>query len=161
MNSQVKNKSPLPDHSSMGQMSTISDTDFELYRDWIYKSAGIALAPSKKALVVGRLSGRLRELGVTSYRAYFEYLTKFGSQQVRKLEQQRVINLLTTNETYFFREEAHFAYIQDHLLTVWEKKQIRCWSAASSTGEEAYSLAMLLDSRYQGAWQIVGTDINS
>lgn len=161
MNLQVKHKSQQLGNSAMEQMSIISDADFELYRGWIYQSAGIALTPSKKALVVGRLSGRLRELGISSYRDYFEYLTKFSDQQVRKHEQQRAINLLTTNETYFFREEAHFAYIQHHLFTVWGKKQIRCWSAASSTGEEAYSLAMLLDSRYQGEWQIVGTDINS
>ncbi|WP_100753596.1 CheR family methyltransferase [Vibrio salilacus] len=161
MNSQGEQKDLAFVHQMVGQTSTISDADFELYRNWIYQSAGISLTPTKKALVVGRLSSRLRELGVTTYRDYFEYLTTFTNQQERKLEQQRVINLLTTNETYFFREEAHFTYIQHSLFAAWAGQPIRCWSAASSTGEEAYSLAMLLDSHYPGRWQIVGTDINS
>ncbi|MEJ2681942.1 MAG: protein-glutamate O-methyltransferase CheR [Gammaproteobacteria bacterium] len=71
------------------------------------------------------------------------------------------INLLTTNETYFFREEKHLNFLLETILPAASKLNFRVWSAASSSGEEAYSLAMIIaDSTYPGSWEVVGSDIS-
>jgi chemotaxis protein methyltransferase CheR len=74
-----------------------------------------------------------------------------------------MINLLTTNETYFFREIQHFEFLQNDILTTYyPKSKFRVWSAASSVGAEAYSTAMILDRHFSKSnWEVVGTDINT
>ncbi len=138
---------------------SISGPEFELFRKWLYANAGIQLADAKRALVAGRLSKRLRELNLTSFRAYYEVLS--GNTLAATTERQLALDLLTTNETFFFRESAHFDYVREVLIPQWKGQSIRCWSAASSTGEEAYTLAMVLAAHHRGSWQITGTDISS
>ncbi|WP_421200540.1 CheR family methyltransferase [Aeromonas enteropelogenes] len=139
----------------------LSQQEFELFRRFILIAAGIDLAPSKRALVQSRLAKRLRTLHLESYRAYWTRLTQ--SRDLK--EQQIVINLLSTNETYFFRESQHFSwlkhYAEQHQATC--HAPLRIWSAACSTGEEAYSAAMVLAEvlGINECWRIYATDINT
>lgn len=139
----------------------LGDDEFELFRRWIYDAAGIRLADGKRALVAGRLSKRLRTLNLNSYRHYFEQVTQGGPEGRENSERQIALDLLTTNETFFFREQAHFDYVEKELCPRWGNRSVRCWSAASSSGEEAYTLAMVLAEHYAGDWRITGTDISS
>nr|WP_283105111.1 CheR family methyltransferase [Shewanella dokdonensis] len=127
---------------------------------WLYQAAGIRLAANKKALVTSRLNGRLRELQLPSFRRYYELISN-AQDTLAASERQRAIDLLTTNETFFFREDSHFSFIREAVLPRFRGQHLKCWSAASSTGEEAYTLAMVLASHHQGSWQILGTDINA
>ncbi|NNN43692.1 MULTISPECIES: protein-glutamate O-methyltransferase CheR [Vibrio] len=139
----------------------LSDQTFVRYQRWLYERAGIYLHDGKKSLVIGRLGSRLQHLGLADWDAYFNFFTSSVESPAQKAEQQIVIDLLTTNETYFFREEAHFSFIQQEILPQYLDRSLRCWSAASSSGEEAYSLAMLLMEHYCHPWQILATDISS
>ncbi len=139
----------------------LSDQTFARYQHWLYEKAGISLSVTKKSLVIGRLHLRLQQQGFNSFEQYFDYFALAAETSEQKNEQQAVIDLLTTNETYFFREEGHFSFIQQRILTEYHSPPLRCWSAASSSGEEAYSLAMLCMDHYHRPWEIVATDINS
>ncbi|AWL13122.1 Protein-glutamate O-methyltransferase [Saliniradius amylolyticus] len=138
----------------------LSDRDFGVIRDWLYRKAGIHLGDIKKTLVSGRLQKRLRQLSLTDFRAYIELLESAENG----VEHQVAINLLTTNETYFFREKPHYDFLEQRILPDTDpRKPFKVWSAASSTGEEAYTTAFIL-SRYfgkHGQWEIEGTDINT
>lgn len=136
----------------------LSVAEFELFKHWLYDVAGIHLADAKRTLVAGRLNKRIKQLGFVSFRQYFEHLTRSASATEEK---QIALNLLTTNETFFFRESAHFDFTQKTLIPQWRGKSIRAWSAASSTGEEAYTLAMVLAEHHRGDWTVTGTDISS
>lgn len=137
----------------------LDDKEFELYRDLIFDIAGISLAPVKKALVAGRLGKRLRFYGLNSYHDYYQLI----SAPVNRNELQVAVNLLTTNETYFFRETKHFDFLRSEVLSKRQQGQVfRVWSAASSTGEEAYSIAMLLaDCLGDAPWEILASDIST
>lgn len=138
----------------------ITDAEFTRFQRFIYDHAGITLADTKKVLLVGRLGKRLRALGLDSYGAYFEHVISGQNEQ----ERQNMVDLLTTNETYFFREEKHFDFLREHIRAQHPAGQsLDIWSAASSTGEEIYTLAMVLaDERSAGgAWSILGTDIST
>ncbi len=151
----IQNNSRQPE-----SLASLSEAEFKLFKTWLYKEAGIHLAEAKRALVEGRLSKRLRELNLSSYQEYFAFLNNKSNPQAVS-EKQAALDLLTTNETYFFRESGHFDYIKQVLIPKWGNRSIRCWSAASSTGEEAFTLAMVLAAHYKGDWQIQGTDISS
>src|SRR5579863_1777263 len=113
-------------------MTTISDAEFALFRRFIFDAAGISLSDGKKALVSGRLAGRLAYCGVETYGEYFNLLKQGASSS----ELQMAIDLLTTNETYFFREPKHFAFLRKHAQAEGSFAQpFRVWSAAGSTGE--------------------------
>jgi len=138
---------------------TITNKEFGDFRDFIYDHAGIRLNDEKKALVTSRLGKRLRHHRLNSFSEYFDLVvasTENGERQV-------AIDLLTTNETYFFREPKHFAYLEKEVIPAWNERRVfRIWSAASSTGEEAYSLAMLFDDMMgDRSWEVLGTDISS
>lgn len=139
----------------------LSDEEFDLFRRLIRDTAGIHLTPVKRALVAGRLSKRVRELAYPSFRAYFDYLERAGSNPQARRERQLAIDLLTTNETYFFREPKQFDFLREVILPQWAQRKVRLWSAACSSGEEAYTLAMILavDGRCQ--WDIEATDIST
>lgn len=139
---------------------SLRDKEFVQISQWVYDIAGIRLTDSKKALVASRLNSRLRELQLSSFQQYIDVLTNM-KHPLTTVERQNAINLLTTNETFFFREEAHFDFIREVILPLKQGRKIRCWSAASSTGEEAYSLAMTLAQYHSGPWEIIGTDINA
>lgn len=134
--------------------------EFCQFRNWLYDEAGIQLADAKLALVSGRLGKRLRVLEMQSFGAYFQYISR-GSTPEQRSERQIALDLLTTNETYFLREKAHFDFLTQQVLPAWRTRSIKCWSAASSSGEEAYTLAMLLADEHPADWQITGTDISS
>jgi chemotaxis protein methyltransferase CheR len=137
----------------------ITDGEFTQFQRFIYEAAGITMAASKKALVCGRLAKRLQHCGVNSYGEYFRLLASGKSPA----ETQTAVDLLTTNETYFFREQKHFDLLRQLALAAAKSPQtFRVWSAASSSGEEAYSIAMVLaDCLGARSWEVVGTDIST
>ena len=139
--------------------SAISDQEFALFQRLIYKIAGISLSDSKKVLLVGRLQKRLRHYQLDSYSQYYRMLANGEHPE----ELQVMVDLLTTNETYFFREPKHFDFLRQHILRGWRgERPFRVWSAASSSGEEAYTIAMVLaDTLASKAWEIVGSDIST
>ncbi|MDH5600292.1 MAG: SAM-dependent methyltransferase [Gammaproteobacteria bacterium] len=131
-----------------------------MFKSLIYEKAGITLASSKRSLVVGRLSKRMRQLKISSFTQYHSLITEEGNS----IELQNTIDFLTTNETYFFREDKHFDFLKTEVLDNYGAgTNFKAWSAASSTGEEAYSLAMVLAEKLglSSSWTILGTDINS
>lgn len=133
----------------------LKDSEFSEIRDLIYKWAGINLTDNKRALVSGRLLKRIRNFHLNSFKEYTQ-LVKEDPE-----EKQIFLNLLSTNETYFFREPKHFDYLQEKVLPNYTStEEIRVWSAASSSGEEIYSIAMILSEYHRGPWEILGSDIN-
>lgn len=112
--------------------------DFERVRALIHKRAGIALADSKHEMVYSRLARRLRATGIRSFQAYLDTLESRQDSD----EWEAFTNALTTNLTSFFREAHHFPILADHVRG--SKEPIQVWCAASSTGEEPYSIAMTL-----------------
>lgn len=137
----------------------LKDTEFKQFCDLIYRIAGISMSSSKKALVSSRLAKRLTFHDLDSYGEYFQMITALDG----KTELQTAIDLLTTNETHFFREPKHFDFLRRQILqTVKFSKMFRIWSAACSTGEEPYSIAMMLDELLGNApWEIVASDLNT
>lgn len=117
-----------------------SDADFERIRKLIYNEAGISLNPSKKDMVYGRLVRRIRELQLADFAAYLNFLESPSGRR----EFEQFVNALTTNLTFFFREEHHFPILADHLKkrVAAGASELSIWCAASSTGEEPYSLAI-------------------
>ena len=126
----------------------MTDREFAVFRDLVHRETGIALGPHKRALLEARLTKRLRALELESFTAYHDYLRQ---RDERGEERRRFVNAITTNETAFFREPVHFAHVRDTwlatriaLAATSGHRRLRAWSAACSTGEEPYSLAMTL-----------------
>ena len=140
-------------------IAPLTDPEFDQFARFIFDAAGISLTHNKKALVAGRLAKRVQERQLDSYGAYFRLLTGGAAPD----EVQAAIDLLTTNETYFFREPAHFDLLRDLALHARGRAEpFRVWSAACSSGEEAYSIAMVLADCLPGAaWEVVGSDIST
>lgn len=141
------------------QASTLSDHEFGEFQRLIYRLAGINLSPAKKALVCGRLAKRLKHYSLDSYHDYL-HLLKSGEQPA---ELQTALDLLTTNETYFFREPKHFDFLQQRILAERQPgSPFRVWSAACSSGEEPFTLAMVLsDQLGEAPWEILASDIST
>lgn len=139
----------------------LSDQEFDKLRQLIHKKAGISMSEAKRSLVAGRLRKRLVALELSSYDEYITFLKK--DEHAGAGEMQRFIDLLTTNETWFYREERHFDFLKKYVKSLPVSKGINIWSAASSSGEEAYSIAMTLaeEMGLSSPWQIFGTDISS
>lgn len=138
----------------------INDTEFKRLSSLLYDIAGITLTDAKKVLLTGRLSKRLTALGLANYTQYFKYVTDVAHAD----ELQFMVDLLTTNETYFFREPQHFEFLKQIIPSAMKQGQtFRVWSAASSIGAEAYTIAMVLADKLGegGAWEILGTDISN
>ena len=140
----------------------LTQKEFRMFCDLIYAEAGISMSDAKYQLVASRLRKRLRHLGLDSYSRYYEYLHK---QDRSGEERLKMINSLTTNKTDFFRERYHFDYLRSHVFPELEQqaeasgeRKIRIWSAACSTGEEPYSLAMTVLEHF-GSLQRSGWDI--
>lgn len=111
--------------------------DFQHIRNLIHRHAGIALSDGKQELVYSRLSRRLRATGIRTFAEYLQLLERGD-----KAEWEAFANSLTTNLTSFFREPHHFPVLAEHLRSIKERRPITLWCSASSTGEEAYSMAM-------------------
>ncbi len=138
----------------------INDTEFKRLSSLLYDIAGITLSDAKKVLLTGRLSKRLAALGLDTYTQYFKYVT----DPTHTKELDFMVDLLTTNETYFFREPQHFDFLKQILPSAVKQGQtFRVWSAAASIGAEAYTIAMVLADKLGegGAWEILGTDISN
>lgn len=139
-----------------------TDHDFERVRTFIYSRAGIALNATKKDMVYGRLVRRLRELKLPNFAVYLDYIE--SSAGAKELEP--CVNALTTNLTYFFREEHHFKILTDYVKTLTTQSEITVWCAAASTGEEPYSIAMCLLEAMLGIAhapkiQVIATDLDT
>ncbi|MBC3863548.1 SAM-dependent methyltransferase [Undibacterium jejuense] len=137
----------------------LKKNEFEWISRFMYDRTGITLNDGKQALVMGRLDKRLRKRGLTAYGDYFALLGLPGFED----ETTVAIDLLTTNETYFFREPKHFDFLQKVIFPQYAKQRgLRIWSAASSSGEEAYTIAMMLAEYFPGdGWEIIGSDIST
>ena len=143
----------------MNSMQTIqlSDHEFRSFQEMIFSIAGISMSPAKKQLVGGRLAKRIKHHGMGSYGDYFRLLMKPEA----RAELQIAVDLLTTNETYFFREPGHFEFLRNRALPEMKgRPALRVWSGACSSGEEPYSLAMIMAERLGSQpWEIVASDI--
>ena len=137
--------------------ATMSEAEFREFQGMIFAVAGIHMPPGKRVMVAGRLARRLKALGLASYSAYWQRL------RTDKAEKQTAVDLLTTNETYFFREPAHFELLRDTIVPRHAGQgPFRLWSAACSSGEEAYSAAMVLaDTLGNRRWEILASDIST
>lgn len=137
--------------------TVLQEREFKQFRDLIYRIAGINILPSKKPLVTSRLEKRLTHYKMKSYSDYFRMITSANGSE----ELQVAVDLLTTNETHFFRESKHFDFLRQYVLSIAKPhKTLRIWSAACSSGEEPYSIAMLLDDILGNApWEIVASDL--
>lgn len=140
-------------------MISITDKEFTLFQRFIFDAAGITLSISKKALVTSRLSKRLDLRKLRSFSEYFKLLSSGQEAQ----EVQVAIDLLTTNETYFFREPKHFDLLREQAeLARGRGLPFKVWSAASSSGEEPYSIAMVLAATLQTTpFEVLGSDISA
>jgi chemotaxis protein methyltransferase CheR len=146
---------------------TLSDRDFGLFQNIIYQESGIYLASVKKELLVGRLHRRLKDLNIKTFNDYYYHVLSDNNEKIKML------NCVSTNETRFFREESHFYFLEQVLLPQWKKlvyqkkmpRKIRIWSAACSTGEEAYSIGMvlLMNLPKEEGWdiEIIATDLST
>jgi len=141
------------------QTMSISDQEFTQFQKLIHEIAGIHMSPSKKSLVTGRLAKRLNHHSLTRYGDYF-HLLRCGSHPE---ELQTAVDLLTTNETYFFREPKHFEFLQQKIMPSHAAgKPFRVWSAACSSGQEPYSIAMTLANMLgDRPWEILASDIST
>lgn len=137
----------------------LSDAEFHRFQDFFRERIGLHLSDHKKQLLVGRFGKRLRELGLTSFRAYFERL-RSGSDPV---ELETAVGLITTHETHFFRESHHFDILQGPVCESKNlREDLRVWSAACSTGEEPWTIAMCLHQRLgPREWSLVASDVSN
>jgi chemotaxis protein methyltransferase CheR len=149
-------------------MFRITDTEFRQLRALIYTHTGIALTDHKRALVCARLAKRLRYHRFRTFTEYYQLLTERDPEGVELVE---MINCITTNKTDFFRESHHFDFLKSRVipeqreLTRGAARKLRIWSAGTSTGEEAYSVAMTLRDTLppEEMWdaKVLATDIDT
>lgn len=150
---------------------TLSDRDFRRMQELIGGECGIDLAPGKRLMLEGRLRRRARALGVASLAAYCDLVQR---PEGRAREWDSLVDAVTTHKTDFFREPAHFDYLADHVVPALLdrygaglRRPLQVWSAASSTGEEPYTLAMVLSecaaamSQHEYHFHIEATDIST
>ena len=141
-------------------MQALRDDTYRRITDLMYTTIGLSFNDSKKPLVSSRLASRIERLGLDGFEDYFALIS--GTQDGGEF--QMAVDLLTTNETYFFREPAHYTLLEAELARD-KPRSLAVWSAASSFGDEAYSTAMLLaDTAQHGRigsdWSVLGTDIS-
>jgi len=133
----------------------LTDEEFFNFKRLVFHEVGINLDLSKKSLVQNRLLKRLRHYEIDSFLDYFRLV------QIMPEEKEVMLNLITTNETYFFREDEHFEILRKIAINHPKDKIFRFWSAASSFGAEAYSVAMVLHDIFGSGFEVLGTDVNS
>ena len=159
----LKNKSQ--GNSDIG-IPLLSDKELQYFRELIYEECGIELKEAKRSMMSSRLYKRLRKLGLSSYQEYYDYINDAtgGLNEIISM-----IDVITTNKTDFFREPAHFEFLKEKVLPEitsspdFQKNKIfNVWSAGCSSGQEPYTLAMVLDYYFNhtpGTYQILATDI--
>jgi chemotaxis protein methyltransferase CheR len=142
-----KSEGALASHREIAGLS-LTPTLFGKFQRLIHQETGIWLGDSKSALLCGRLSRRLRALQIPTLSEYYELVTQLDQHE----ERVAMIDAITTNETRFFRDPRHFAFLEARAVPRWRteaqqggrSKTVRVWSAGCASGEEPYSLAMLL-----------------
>ena len=141
-------RAPVAAIDPIERIRPISEREFALFQGLILHESGIYLAPAKKALLVGRLSKRLRALELSTFEAYYRRIVDDDDRE----ERVAMLDCVSTNETHFFREPRHFAFLEQSVFPSWRAeaergaraRRVRVWSCACSTGEEPFSLAMTL-----------------
>jgi chemotaxis protein methyltransferase CheR len=143
----------------------LTDADFSRFQSLIYKQAGIHLSQSKRAMLAGRLGKRLRALEIGEFHEYLQRVERSSDELTQMLD------IVTTNETRFFREQRQFDYLENTIIPEWRadadegsrRREVRVWSAGCSTGEEPYSLAMMLLASLGIGWdiRILATDLST
>lgn len=159
------NATPVPTILEYVGMRSLQPEESQKIRDYLYKHAGILMTDQKKNLIENRLRKRLGKFGFETFDQYYNYLIAHDA------ELQNFLDALTTNETYFYREEKHWDFFRDVLLKELknrkadDKSEFSVWSAASSTGEELYTAAIelkeYLGNRDSRRWRLFGSDINA
>lgn len=146
----------------------IRDHDYEFIRQLVYRRSRINLGPDKRELVTARLNKRLRATKISSISDYCRYL----QDQTDEEELANLIDVISTNHTYFFREAEHFEFLRSHILAEMVLRRAKehwpcfnVWSAACSSGEEPYSIAITLaefvqKNRIIWPWRVEATDIS-
>jgi chemotaxis protein methyltransferase CheR len=149
------------------EVKPLEEGEFTLFQRLVLREAGIHLGDVKRALVAARLLRRIRELGLSTYASYYRQVMDDED------ELRIMLDAITTNETHFFREPRHFELLSQTLLPAWRQeaargerpRRVRLWSAGCSTGEEPYSLAMMLTSELpaEEGWEveILATDLST
>jgi len=152
-------------HAALAKEFEFSQSDFDQIKKQVFDITGISLNDGKKDMVYGRLSRRIRDLGLTDFRQYCDLVAQADSEEMGNF-----INAITTNLTSFFREEHHFKFLVETALPEIMKKnkdtqRIRIWSAGCSTGEEAYSLGITLKEalprKHNWDVKILATDLDT
>ncbi|EAT15077.1 protein-glutamate O-methyltransferase CheR [Desulfuromonas acetoxidans] len=145
----------------------LTQRDFQRLSLFIYQKLGIKISDSKRTMLQGRLGKRLRALKLSCVEDYCEYLF---SPQGEQMEHVHLFDVVTTNKTDFFRESGHFDYLTSQVLSSWQAghrhgRRFRIWSAGCSTGEEPYTMAMVLNDYAQQHpgfdFEIIATDIST
>jgi chemotaxis protein methyltransferase CheR len=140
----------------------VSSEDYEFIRNLVYEHSRIHLGPDKKALVSSRLAKRLRILRLPDYDSYTQLLRSSKGRE----ELGNLVDVISTNHTHFFREIRHFEFLRDVVLPQWRARgggALRIWSAACSSGEEPYTLAIVIAEAlgWDVNWRIHATDIST
>ena len=147
----------------MADVEFLGDADFEQYRALIYKESGITFTATNRSILESRLKERLREKTIDSVKTYFAEISK------NKEELKGFLDSITTNLTRFFRNQAHFDALEKFVIPELINKikkgsgsTLKIWSAGCSTGEEPYTIAMLLEEILPPSWkyEIVASDIS-
>jgi len=151
---------------SANEPASLTEQEFTLFQRLILREAGIFLSEAKRALLVGRLIRRVRELELPTFGAYYSRIAGGDAQEL-----VRLLDAIATNETHFFREPKQFELLEDRVCGEWlvqaaaaqRARRVRVWSAACSTGEEPYSIAMVLLDRLGEDWdlEIVASDLST
>lgn len=147
----------------------LNSADFKRLQGFIYQELGIKISESKRTMLLGRLSKRLRALKIATISEYCDYLFTAEGKQ---LEHVHLFDVITTNKTDFFRESSHFDLLTEKLLPQWQdaitdNRHFKIWSAGCSSGEEPYTMAMVLgeyathNSRRSFDYEIIATDIST
>ncbi|EAT14632.1 CheR family methyltransferase [Desulfuromonas acetoxidans] len=147
----------------------LTEQDFDRLSRYIYQELGITLSEKKKTMLTGRLSKRIRALRLGSITDYCDFLF---SDEGQALERVHLFDVITTNKTDFFRESNHFDYLTQNILPGWQQglsksRSFKIWSAGCSSGEEPYTMAMVLEdyANKQSArsfdYEIIATDIST
>ena len=144
----------------------LTTQEFTLFQRLILREAGIFLSDAKRALLVGRLIRRVRDLELPTFGAYYARIAGGDAEEL-----VRLLDAVATNETHFFREPKQFELLEDRVCNDWlaeaasgrRARRVRVWSAACSTGEEPYSIAMVLLDRLGEDWdiEIMASDIST
>jgi chemotaxis protein methyltransferase CheR len=151
---------------------TMSDDEFALFRSFIEGELGIKMPPAKRLMLEARLQKRLKVLDLPDFRAYYDHVFGDGGGRGDDAEVVNLIDAVTTNKTDFFREPSHFEYLErtavPELMKISDagaRRELAVWSAGCSTGEEPYTIAMVLG-RYASAhhgfrFSVLGSDIST